>query len=164
MLIRLATLADLPEFARIYAAAKEYMKASGNPHQWSGAYPDPDTLREDIARRQLYAVEEEGTVHGVFALIPGDEPSYRAIDGAWLNSAPYATIHRIASDGQIRHVFSACADYAKARYDNVRADTHEDNKTMQHAMEKNGFVRCGIVQLAGIGPRIAYQYAKEDQA
>lgn len=31
--IRLASRDDLPAFARIYAAAKAFMRAAGNPHQ-----------------------------------------------------------------------------------------------------------------------------------
>ena len=30
---------------------------------------------------------------------------------------------------------------------------------MQHLLEKNGFVRCGIIHLANGAPRIAYQFA-----
>ena len=159
--IRLASRIDLPEFARIYEAAKAYMRRSGNPHQWNTLYPDPETLTEDIAAGQLYAVEENGVIRGVFALVSGEEPSYADIDGAWPNALPYATIHRIASDGLTRGVFSACVDFAKARYDAVRIDTHADNKTMQHLAEKHGFIRCGIVQLQGIGPRIAYQWTRK---
>lgn len=162
MLIRPARPNDLPEFARIYDAAKAYMRASGNPNQWTAAYPDPETLRKDIAAGQLYAVEENETVHGVFALIPGPEPSYAVIDGAWPNDLPYATIHRIASDGRIHGVFAACADFAKARYRAVRVDTHADNKTMQRLVVRSGFIRCGIVQLERGGARIAYQWTKEE--
>ena len=162
MLIRPAKPNDLPEFARIYDAAKAYMRASGNPNQWTAAYPDPETLKRDIAAGQLYAVEENEAVHGVFALIPGSEPSYAVIDGAWPNDLPYATIHRIASDGRIHGVFAACADFAKARYCAVRVDTHADNKTMQHLADKNGFIRCGIIQLERGGARIAYQWTKEE--
>lgn len=162
MLIRSAGLDDLPEFARIYDAAKAYMRASGNPNQWTVAYPDPETLRKDIAAGQLYAVEENEAVHGVFALIPGPEPSYAVIDGVWPNDLPYATIHRIASDGMIHGVFTACAYFAKARYRAVRVDTHADNKTMQRLVVRNGFIRCGIVQLKRGGARIAYQWTKEE--
>lgn len=159
--IRLASRSDLPEFARIYEAAKAYMRRSGNPHQWNSRYPDPETLARDIAAGQLYAVEENGERRGVFALIPGAEPSYAVIDGAWPNALPYATIHRIASDGLAKGVFAACVDFAKARYDAVRLDTHADNQTMQHLAEKHGFLRCGIVQLQGVGPRIAYQWTRK---
>ncbi len=30
----------------------------------------------------------------------------------------------------------------------LRADTHADNKIMQHLLEKNGFTRCGVIHVA----------------
>ena len=160
--IRLATRADLPEFARIYDAAKAFMRAAGNPHQWPSVYPDPETLAEDLAKGQLYAVTEKETVCGVFALIPGNDPNYAKIDGAWPNDLPYATIHRIASDGTAHGVFSACVEYAKARYEALRVDTHADNLPMQHLALQHGFQYCGVVQLQGVGPRLAYQWTKQN--
>ena len=41
--------------------------------------------------------------------------------------------------------------------ESLRADTHEDNKIMQHLLEKNGFVRCGIIHVEDGTPRVAYQ-------
>ena len=38
-----------------------------------------------------------------------------------------------------------------------RADTHADNKIMQHLLEKNGFTRCGVIHVADGSPRFAYQ-------
>ena len=46
-----------------------------------------------------------------------------------------------------------CSDFC----DNIRMDTHEDNKIMQHLLEKNGFIRCGTVHIFNGDPRIAYQ-------
>lgn len=34
---------------------------------------------------------------------------------------------------------------------------------MQHVLEKNGFVRCGIIHLENGDPRIAYQYVRPEQ-
>ena len=44
---------------------------------------------------------------------------------------------------------------------NIRADTHEENKTMRHLLEKYGFAQCGYVNLEkqeGDTLRIAYQH------
>lgn len=162
--IRPAVQADLPDCERIYNAAKAYMRATGNPHQWSSRYPDPQTLENDIAAGHLYAVTEHGQTHGVFALIPGEDPSYQEIDGAWPNDLPYATIHRIASDGCVPGVFAACVHYARMRYAAVRLDTHADNQTMQHLAQKHGFSYCGVVQLvSGGGARLAYQWTRADK-
>ncbi len=40
---------------------------------------------------------------------------------------------------------------------NFRIDTHNDNKIMQHVIEKNGFIRCGIIYVKDGSPRIAYE-------
>ena len=41
--------------------------------------------------------------------------------------------------------------------ESLRADTHADNKIMQHLLEENGFTRCGIIHVEDGTPRIAYQ-------
>ena len=41
--------------------------------------------------------------------------------------------------------------------ESLRADTHADNKIMQHVLEKNGFRKCGIIHLANGDPRLAYE-------
>ena len=45
----------------------------------------------------------------------------------------------------------------EAGLSNIRIDTHEKNLTMQKALARQGFVRCGLVRLRE-GERIAYQY------
>ena len=47
-------------------------------------------------------------------------------------------------------------DYCRSQIDNVRADTHENNKTMQHLFEKYGFKKVGIIFLLNGEERIAY--------
>ena len=42
---------------------------------------------------------------------------------------------------------------------NIRIDTHRDNRTMRHLIEKSGFARCGLIHVEDGSPRIAYQYA-----
>ena len=83
------------------------------------------------------------------------DPTYAVIDGAWHSDRPYGTIHRIASDGSGGILGTAVA-FGKSRTDYLRIDTHEDNKVMQHAIEKLGFRRCGIIHLSDGSPRIAY--------
>lgn len=162
-MIRLAETKDLDAVEQVYAAARAYMAASGNPHQWGDSgYPHRDLLEEDIEKKRLYVIEENGAVHAVFAFMLGDDPTYAYIeDGQWPNSKPYGTVHRIASDGQIKGMFTKAFDYCRSQIDEIRIDTHHDNKTMQHVVMKHGFVRCGIIYLENGDPRIAYQYAKE---
>lgn len=162
MQIRLAKEKDLPQMRTIYNAAKSYMDASGNPNQWAVGYPPEEYLREDIALSRLYVCEEDEALHGVFLFAVMDDPTYHYIEGTWLNEEPYGVIHRIASDGVKKGMFRMIVEFCKERMAeqnvaNLRIDTHEDNKTMQHLVEKCGFERCGIIYLANGSPRIAYQ-------
>ncbi len=165
-MVRPASMMDLPRILAVYDAARIYMRNSGNPHQWGDSgYPERELLEEDIKKGRLFVIEENGTVRGVFAFMLGADPTYGYIeDGRWPNDQPYGTIHRIASDGKTRGVFAKAFAFAKTRADEIRVDTHKDNKTMQHVVEKQGFIRCGIIYLENGDPRIAYQYSKEAQA
>lgn len=162
MTIRKAKTEDLPRIRPIYDAAKFYMDTSGNPNQWAVGYPPEEYLRQDIELSRLYVCEENDVLFGVFMLSMEDDPTYRYIDGAWLNDEPYGVIHRIASDGTQKGIFASVLEFCKARMaeknvTNLRIDTHADNKTMQHLVEKNGFLRCGTIYLENGSPRIAYQ-------
>ncbi len=161
-MIRRATAEDLPEILRVYAAARAYMKANGNPNQWGDSHPAQPLLEEDIRLGRLYVDDTDG-VHGVFALVFGEDPTYAVIEGGrWLNDAPYATIHRIAADGEKPGVFGRSIAFCRAQCGNLRIDTHHDNRTMQHLVEKAGFARCGIIYVEDGSPRIAYQYTAQE--
>ncbi|MBR3107068.1 MAG: GNAT family N-acetyltransferase [Clostridia bacterium] len=162
MQIRPAERTDLDRIENVYTAARAFMRASGNMNQWVHGYPQRELLQADIGQGRLFVIEEDGVIHGVFAFILGDDPTYAYIeDGKWPTSKPYGTIHRIGTDGMIKGAVKAALDFALRYTDEVRADTHADNKPMQHTLERNGFVRCGIIYLENGDPRIAYQYSKD---
>lgn len=164
MVIRKAVMGDMPVILRIYEAARAYMREHGNPSQWGNNNPPRETLEADIQREELYVIcGEDGLPHAAFALVAGEDPTYGVIeDGDWTSDEPYVTIHRVGSDGTLKGTFAQCVEFCKAQHDNIRADTHENNLTMQHLLTKHGFVRCGIVHVADGSPRFAYQYLKEE--
>lgn len=160
-MIRQASVQDIPEILRIYEAGRAFMRRSGNRAQWTGGYPPEKIIRADIEKNVLWGMENEaGPLHAVFALIPGDDPTYAHIEGAWSDPSPYAVIHRAASDGSERGTFRAMLAFARARYNHLRADTHADNHPMQHGFLSNGFVYCGIVYVWDGTPRRAYEWSK----
>lgn len=160
-MIRTAEHSDLNRIMEIYRIARDFMKQNGNETQWGSANPPLEVIENDILNRQLFVYVEGDIIHGVFAFIIGDDPTYAIIDnGAWLNSAPYGAIHRVASSGAVKGVFSKCLDYCKKLIDNIRIDTHENNTVMQHLLSKHGFIKCGTIYLRSGSPRIAYQYLK----
>ncbi len=159
-MIRKAELQELPLLYDIGKKARAYMVRTGNPTQWDAGYPDL-YLREDIKKDHLYVLtDEKNCPHAFFAFILGEDPSYRVIDGEWLNEEPYGTIHRLASDGELKGAFGIVLEFCRKICPNIRADTHEMNRTMRHLLEKHGFTRCGYINLdkqEGDTLRVAYQ-------
>ena len=152
-----ATPEDLEQILAVFTATKAFMVKTGNAAQWEPGYPD-SVIPGDIAAGNCYAEENNGTVHGVFVCISGDDPTYQAIEnGQWLNDRPYATIHRAGSDGTFPGFFGRCLAFCRTLCPDLRADTHADNHVMQHLLEKNGFRPCGTIYAQDGRTRIAYQ-------
>lgn len=160
MIIREARTEDIERILEIYDIAKVFMRQTGNPHQWNSRYPDQITLEEDIHKHQLFVMEEDSIIYSVFAFIIGEDPTYKKIEGAWLDHSIYGTIHRIASDGTMHQVFKKAVDFCSEKCAHLRADTHEDNKIMQKVILKNGFQETGIIYVEDGTPRIAYEKVK----
>lgn len=158
-MIGTAKTSDLPEILRIYKSAREYMTANGNPTQWAGGYPQEKLLLNDIAKSQLYVVLRADKICGVFAFILGVDPTYINIDGAWISSADYGTIHRIASDGKESGVFCEALDFCSEKCRHLRIDTHKDNRTMRSLVANHGFTYCGVIHVDDGSERVAFERA-----
>ncbi len=164
MTIREAETGDLLKIREIYGTARAFMRAHGNQTQWGEGDGPEEKLEDDLLARQSFVgVDEQNEPHFVFAFLIGEDPTYQLIeDGAWLNQEPYGTIHRLGSDGSVHGVLAEASAFceqqliAQGIY-NLRADTHADNKTMQKALERSGFVRVGIIYVSDGTPRYAYQ-------
>jgi len=155
-MIRIATHNDLDKIEEVFAFARSFMKETGNPTQWAGGYPQREILEEDIKKDRLF-VFDEGEIEGAFVFFLGDDPTYSYIEGIWLSSEPYGVFHRVANGGKLKGMLKQMIDFAKDKTTHLRIDTHEDNKVMQHVLEKNGFKKCGIIYLENGDPRIAYE-------
>lgn len=161
MAIRKATERDLARLMEIYDIARGFMRAKGNDQQWVNGYPDEALLRADIAGGWLHVMaDDDGAIHAVFALVGGDDPCYAEIEGAWASDAPYAAIHRIASDGSGHGVLRRAVAFARERFDHLRVDTHALNRTMQRAILREGFAYRGVIHLENGDPRLAYDWVK----
>lgn len=156
-MIRKAQMIDLDQIFDLYVIARQFMIQTGNPYQWKDGYPEKKLLAKDIQCQQLY-VYETNQIHGVFALIIGEDPTYAYIEqGQWLDDSPYGTIHRIASDGTIHGFFEQVINFASNKIAHLRIDTHADNAIMQHVIGKNQFQYCGIIYVRDHQPRLAYE-------
>lgn len=158
MNFRKTEIQDLQSLMQIFERARRFMRSTGNPNQWAETYPSREQLLEDISAGVSYVCVNETGIVATFVLRGGNDPTYDVIyDGAWLNDNPYATIHRIASSGEVRGVFREVMRFALEQYDTIRIDTHRDNKVMQHLLRKSGFEYCGIIHCWNGDERLAYQ-------
>lgn len=158
MIIRRAVSEDLESIHEVLDKAKTFMESTGNHSQWKGPDHPWNSVPGDIEKGTGYVLENDGKVCGYFALITGEDPCYKIIDGKWLDSElPYAAIHRVASDGSCRGLVDEILNFAFRRINNIRIDTHEDNGPMRHKLDKLGFTYCGTVWMSDGTPRRAYQ-------
>lgn len=157
--IREAREVDIPEIMRVYDAARCFMRSNGNATQWVNGYPTQKHVENDIHGHNLYVViDTNEKIVGAFAFIIGDDPTYRQIDGAWLDSnTPYGTIHRIGSDGSQCGIMQVTLDFCYSRIGNLRIDTHSDNAKMLELMQRFGFDHCGVIICQDGTPREAFQ-------
>lgn len=161
MTIRKAEKNDLARIYEVYAAARQFMRDHGNFSQWDKKDAPEQLLEGDIEAGNLYVMEKDGTIHAVFAFIMGEDPCYAVIeDGAWKADTAYAAVHRVASDGTAHNVLGTIMEFAKSKIPHLRIDTHEKNLTMQKAIMKQGFERCGIIYVPDGTPRIAYEWIR----
>lgn len=157
--IRKALPADLDVLMDIFEVARRFMQATGNPNQWINGYPGRELMEREVEAGHCFVcIDDRQEIIGTFCFILGEDPTYAYIeDGSWPDQEPYGVIHRLASRGTCPGVAEACVRWCAGQGVHLRADTHADNRVMQHILKKQGFVRCGIIYVANGTPRIAYQ-------
>ena len=150
---------DIERIMNVYESAKAFMRSKGNLTQWTGGYPDRETILSDITHQNHYIAEDqEGNILMVFTFIIGKDTTYSVIEnGQWLNDKPYGTIHRIASSGLARGMLQMCVRHCITMIDNIRIDTHAENSPMLHALNSLGFKCCGVIYTKDGSPRLAFQ-------
>ncbi len=156
--MRKARPGDLEEIMALYDVGRQTMRKTGNTQQWVNGYPYRSMIEEDIRLGRSYVYEEDGVLQAVLALIWGEDPTYKEIDGKWLSdAAPYGTVHRIATRGELPGLGSWCLEWCLDLCGAIRIDTHEDNVPMRRTLEKLGYAYCGTILCDDGTPRRAYQ-------
>ena len=154
--IRKAQEGDLPVIRALYGRAREFMARSGNPDQWGSTYPEEEIFAGDMREGNLFLLENETGIHGVFLFRIFEDPTYQIIEkGSWHGDKPYGVIHRVAGDGS-GGILKAAVEFAQGQISYLRIDTHEKNLPMQRSILKQGFQRCGVIYTRSGSPRIAY--------
>ena len=161
--VRPATPEDVEAILAIYAQARGFMAAHGNPRQWNTTWPPEPLVREDADTGRSFvccdAAADDSVVGVMVFLAPYDDPTYHIIhDGAWISDAPYGVVHRIAAAEGTHGVGSFCLNWAFEQFPHLRIDTHGDNAPMQRLLDKLGYTRCGIIYVEEDNdPRLAFE-------
>ncbi len=163
MKIRKTEEKDIKDIVGIMNQAKSYMKEHGIP-QWQGEYPNEVDVQMDIDEHGGVCVIEDGEVVAYSFVLQYQDPNYSYIEGKWLNDEPYVVIHRTCVKDTMKGkgVASLFVEYAQGicienGIHDIRVDTHEKNLSMQRMLEKNGFIKTGIIYVEDGSPRYAYQ-------
>ena len=163
MKIRKSTERDFARIMEIYAFARDFMKKNGNPNQWGATnWPPEELIHNDIGEGKSYVcLNDSDCVIGTFYFDQGEniEPTYKAItEGDWKGSNLYGVVHRIAGDGSEKGIGAFCINWAFEKCQNLRIDTHNDNKVMQNLLKKLGFSVAGTIYVEEDNdPRIAFE-------
>lgn len=158
MKIKKADMNDLKEILNIYSYARRYMTEHKNPTQWGDDRPSESVIKNDITNGNSFVVIDNDVISGVFSFIIGEDETYKKIyDGKWLNDKAYGTVHRLAGNGKSKGIFDFSMGYCEKLIDNIRIDTHKNNKIMQYLLSKRGYKKCGIIYVEDGSERLAYQ-------
>jgi len=155
--IRKATRYDLESIMQIYAYARTCMKNAGNPNQWHDNHPPQHLIEADIKAGHCYVCIIKESIVAVFYFNVEEEPTYKKINGEWLDNNPYGVIHRIARSPAGKGAGAHAIQWCITQHPNIRIDTHKDNAPMLKLLENLGFVYCGIIWVENGDPRVAYQ-------
>ena len=163
MTIRNALPGEAASCYQFIEDAREYHHSMGFV-QWHPGYPSMETITNDIENDIGYVFVEDEKAIGYCCIIIGDEPAYHNIEGAWKTSRPYAVVHRMAFGAEARgrglsgKAFSLIKAFCRDNgVDAIRVDTQEENKVMQHILDREGFAYCGLIIFDG-GPKLAYEW------
>jgi len=153
-----AELRDLDIIYEVYANARRFMALHGNKDQWKDSHPSKILVNQFLAEGNLYKVINDlNEILGVFAFIIGEDPTYRSIEGEWLNDEKYGTIHALASSFKEKGILKDVVSFCSTKISNLKIDTSIENVIMKKAIINNGFKECGIIHISNGDPRIAYQ-------
>jgi len=151
MIIRQATLDDIPAIMALIAEVVPLMRASGN-FQWDDTYPNAEVFEEDIRLQQLWLAQIDGDIAGVTAITTEQYPEY-ANAGMDITQTAIVT-HRLAVNvnfrgrGVAEALLRQAEVVAKDRGIAIlRIDTNSNNKATRQLFPKTGYEFMGEISL-----------------
>lgn len=159
MIIRKATMADVPAIMQLINKVVPLMIASGNL-QWDDTYPNPTVFENDIDNNQLWVADVDGNIAGVAAITTDQDAEYA--DVGWDITETAIVTHRVAVDPDYRGLGIAAALLNQAEQEAIdrnifilRIDTNSNNQATQKLFPKLGYVYSGKITL-GFRPGLSF--------
>ena len=159
MIIRLATLNDIPQIIQLIAEIVPAMNAAGN-FQWDSTYPNAPVFENDIAKKQLWVADDAGAIAGIAAITTDQEPEYALV--GWDLNETAIVVHRLAVS--VHHHGKGIATKLMQQAEKVavnngikvlRIDTNSANKATRQLFPKLGYEFAGEIGL-GFRPNLRF--------
>lgn len=164
MEFRQAKISDLDQIVEIIELSKKYLKET-KVDQWQDGYPSKEDLRRDIESRNSYVLTNKDEIVATTVISLDGESTYNSIfNGEWITNEDYIVMHRVAvhdkykGKGIFKELIKEAENLALNKgISSIKIDTHRDNISMQRAVVKNDFEKCGIIYLEDGSERIAFE-------
>lgn len=164
MEFRQAKISDLDQIVEIIELSKKYLKKT-KVDQWQDGYPEKEDLRRDIESGSSYVLTNKDEIVATTVISLDGESTYNSIfNGEWITNEDYIVMHRVAVHDKYKGkgIFKELIKEAEILALNkgissIKIDTHRDNISMQRAVVKNDFKKCGIIYLEDGSERIAFE-------
>ena len=164
MEFRQANISDLDQIVEIIELSKKYLKET-KVDQWQDGYPAKEDLRRDIESRNSYVLTNKDEIVATTVISLDGESTYNSIfNGEWITNEEYIVMHRVAvhdrykGKGIFKELIKEAENLALNKgIFSIKIDTHRDNISMQKAVLKNDFKKCGIIYLEDGRERIAFE-------
>ena len=164
MEFRQAKISDLDQIVEIIELSKKYLKET-KVDQWQDGYPAKEDLRRDIESGNSYVLTNKDEIVATTVISLDGESTYNSIfNGEWITNEDYIVMHRVAvhdkykGKGIFKELIKEAENLALNKgISSIKIDTHRDNISMQRAVVKNDFKKCGIIYLEDGSERIAFE-------
>ncbi|MDM0449833.1 GNAT family N-acetyltransferase [Clostridium perfringens] len=164
MEFRQAKISDLDQIVEIIELSKKYLKET-KVDQWQNGYPAKEDLRRDIESGNSYVLTNKDEIVATTLISLEGESTYNSIfNGEWITNEEYIVMHRVAvhekykGKGIFKELIKEAESLALNKgISSIKIDTHRDNISMQRAVVKNDFKKCGIIYLEEGSERIAFE-------
>lgn len=164
MEFRQAKISDLDQIVEIIELSKKYLKET-KVDQWQDGYPAKEDLRRDIESGNSYVLTNKDEIVATTVISLDGESTYNSIfNGEWIINEDYIVMHRVAvhdkykGKGIFKELIKEAENLALNKgISSIKIDTHRDNISMQRAVVKNDFKKCGIIYLEDGSERIAFE-------